>query len=56
MDNKKIEKSCATYEFYFGDVCAGYGTRTDNDKKHMECLWKRLRRCFQQVVVITGYH
>lgn len=23
------------------------------DKKHMECLWKRLRRCFQQVVAIT---
>lgn len=25
-------------------------------KKHMECLWKRLRKCFQQVAPITGYH
>lgn len=29
---KYVEKSCSTCEFNFGNVCAGYGTRTDNGK------------------------
>ena len=33
MDNEKIEKSCATCEFNFGNVCVGYGTRTDNGRE-----------------------
>lgn len=33
MADKKVEKSCTTCEFNFGDVCAGYGTRTDNGKE-----------------------
>lgn len=28
-----IEQSCATCEFNFGSVCAGYGTRTDSGEK-----------------------
>lgn len=28
-----IKQSCATCEFNFGSVCAGYGTRTDNGEK-----------------------
>ena len=31
--DKLVEKSCATCEFNFGNVCAGYGTRTDNGKE-----------------------
>lgn len=27
---KKVEQSCATCEFNFGDVCAGHGIRKDN--------------------------
>lgn len=27
---KYVEKSCKTCEFNFDNVCAGYGTRTDN--------------------------
>ena len=30
--DKLVEQSCATCEFNFGNVCAGYGTRTDNGK------------------------
>lgn len=30
--DKLVKKSCDTCEFNFGDVCAGYGTRTDNGK------------------------
>lgn len=33
MEDKKVEKSCITCEFNFGDVCAGYGTRTDTGKE-----------------------
>lgn len=33
MENKKIEKSCTTCEFNFGNMCAGYGTRTDNGQE-----------------------
>ena len=29
------KKCCNTCEFNFGNVCAGYGTRTDNKKIHM---------------------
>ena len=29
---KYVEKSCSTCEFNFGNVCGGYGTRTDNGK------------------------
>lgn len=28
--DKKVERSCSTCEFNFGDVCAGHGTRLDN--------------------------
>lgn len=31
--DKLIEQSCATCEFNFGSVCAGYGVRTDNGEK-----------------------
>lgn len=30
---KLVERSCATCEFNFGNVCAGYGTRTDNGEE-----------------------
>lgn len=33
LGDKLVEQSCATCEFNFGSVCAGYGTRTDNGKK-----------------------
>ncbi len=32
MNQKKIKQCCGTCEFNFGTVCAGYGTRTDNNK------------------------
>lgn len=32
IGDKLVEQSCATCEFNFGTVCAGYGTRTDNGK------------------------
>ena len=28
--DKLVKKSCETCEFNFGNVCAGYGKRTDN--------------------------
>jgi len=28
--DKTVVKDCSTCEFNFGNVCAGYGTRTDN--------------------------
>lgn len=31
--DKLIEQCCATCEFNFGSVCAGYGTRTDNGEE-----------------------
>lgn len=33
LGDKLVEQSCATCEFNFGSVCAGYGTRTDNGEK-----------------------
>ena len=30
QEEKLVPKSCGTCEFNFGNVCAGYGTRTDN--------------------------
>ena len=27
---EKVKRSCDSCEFNFGDICAGYGTRTDN--------------------------
>ena len=33
MENKKIEKSCTTCEFNLDNMCAGYGTRTDNGQE-----------------------
>ena len=30
---KLVERSCATCEFNFGNVCAGYGTRIDNGEE-----------------------
>ena len=32
MKTKLLKKSCTTCEFNFGTVCAGYGTRTDNNE------------------------
>lgn len=32
MNQKKIKQCCNTCEFNFGTVCAGYGTRTDNNE------------------------
>lgn len=33
LGDKLVEQACATCEFNFGAVCAGYGTRTDNGEK-----------------------
>lgn len=46
MDNKKIEKSCATCEFNFGNVCAGYGTRTDNGQETYGMPMKEAEKMF----------
>lgn len=32
MNKNKTKQCCATCEFNFGTVCAGYGTRTDNNE------------------------
>ncbi len=32
MTPKLLKKCCDTCEFNFGTVCAGYGTRTDNNE------------------------
>lgn len=31
--DKQVEQNCSTCEFNFGEVCAGYGTRTDNGQE-----------------------
>ena len=33
LGDKLVEQACATCEFNFAAVCAGYGTRTDNGEK-----------------------
>lgn len=30
LGNKLIEKNCSSFEFNFGNVCAGHGIRKDN--------------------------
>ena len=46
MSNKKVEKSCATCEFNFGNVCAGYGVRKDNGKETYGMSMKEAEKMF----------
>ena len=46
MSDKKVEKSCATCEFNFGNVCAGYGVRKDNGKETYGMSMKEAEKMF----------
>lgn len=46
--DKLIEISCATCEFNFGSVCAGYGTRTDNGEKTYGMPMNKAEEMFPQ--------
>ena len=37
LGEKIVEHSCATCEFNFGSVCAGYGYEQTMERKLMEC-------------------
>lgn len=46
--DKLVEMSCDTCEFNFGNICAGDGVRTDNQKVHTEWILNWLNQCFRK--------
>lgn len=48
LGDKLVEQSCATCEFNFAFVCAGYGTRTDNGEKTYGMPMEKAEEMFSQ--------
>lgn len=48
LGDKLVEQSCATCEFNFGSVCAGYGTRADNGEKTYGMSMEKAEEMFPQ--------
>lgn len=46
MKKELIEKSCATCEFNFGTLCAGFGKRTDNGEETYGMAMSEAERMF----------
>lgn len=45
-NNKSVERSCLTCEFNFGEICAGYGIRTDNGEDTYGMDIEKARKMF----------
>ena len=45
--DKLVKKSCETCEFILAMFLPGMGSEPTMEMTHMECQWKKQKKCFQ---------